>query len=107
MKKYLAEFLGTFILTFMVCGAVSFTGGYAGYLGVVGIALTAGFTVAVLLYVFGTVSGAHCNPAVSAGMLIAGRLSVVDLWVMWYHRCLAHLQRHLPCMDCQSHLTHR
>lgn len=27
---------------------------------------------------FGTVSGAHCNPAVSAGMLIAGRLSVVD-----------------------------
>ena len=42
------------------------------------IALTAGFTVAVLLYVFGTVSGAHCNPAVSAGMLIAGRLSVVD-----------------------------
>ena len=78
MKKYLAEFLGTFILTFMVCGAVSFTGGYAGYLGVVGIALTAGFTVAVLLYVFGTVSGAHCNPAVSAGMLIAGRLSVVD-----------------------------
>ena len=35
MKKYLAEFLGTFILTFMVCGAVSFTGGYAGYLGVV------------------------------------------------------------------------
>ena len=78
MKKYLAEFLGTFILTFMVCGAVSFTGGYAGYLGVVGIALTAGFTVAVLLYVFATVSGAHCNPAVSAGMLIAGRLSVVD-----------------------------
>ena len=59
MKKYLAEFLGTFILTFMVCGAVSFTGGYAGYLGVVGIALTAGFTVAVLLYVFGTVSGAN------------------------------------------------
>ena len=105
MKKYLAEFLGTFILTFMVCGAVSFTGGYAGYLGVVGIALTAGFTVAVLLYVFGTVSGAHCNPAVSAGMLIAGRLSVVDF--MGYHRCLAHLQRHLPCMDCQSHLTHR
>ena len=47
MKKYLAEFLGTFILTFMVCGAVSFTGGYAGYLGVVGIALTAGFTAVI------------------------------------------------------------
>ena len=44
MKKYLAEFLGTFILTFMVCGAVSFTGGYAGYLGVVGIALTGCYT---------------------------------------------------------------
>ena len=48
------------------------------YLGVVGIALTVGFSVAVLLYVFGTVSGAHCNPAVSAGMQLAGRLSVVE-----------------------------
>lgn len=78
MKKYLAELIGTFILTFTACGAASFTGGYAGYLGVVGIAFIFGLTAAVLVYMFGTISGAHCNPAVSLGMLLARRISLMD-----------------------------
>ena len=78
MKKYLAEFLGTFILTFMVCGAVSFTGGYAGVSRCCRHCADSRFYGGGAVIRFGTVSGAHCNPAVSAGMLIAGRLSVVD-----------------------------
>lgn len=78
MKKYLAEFIATFLLTFICCGAASFTGGYSGYLGVVGIALIFGLTAAVLVSVFGNISGCHMNPAVSLAMLISRRISIID-----------------------------
>lgn len=78
MKKYLAEFIATFLLTFICCGAASFTGGYAGYLGVVGIALIFGLTAVGLVAVFGNVSGCHMNPAVSFAMLILRRINIID-----------------------------
>lgn len=78
MKKYLAEFIGTFVLTFIACGAASITGGYEGYLGVVGIALIFGLTVVAMAYSIGNISGCHINPAVSLGMLLTGRISLVD-----------------------------
>lgn len=78
MRKYLAEFMGTFVLTFMACGAASFTGGYSGLLGVVGIALIFGFIMAAMAYSIGNVSGCHINPAVSLGMLVSRRIGLVD-----------------------------
>lgn len=78
MRKYFAEFIGTFVLTFMACGAASFTAGYQGLLGVVGIALIFGLVVTAMAYSIGNISGCHINPAVSFGMLLSGRMSVVD-----------------------------
>ena len=78
MRKYLAEFLGTFILTFTACGAASFTGGYPGYLGVVGIALIFGLVVTAMCYSIGNISGCHINPAVSLAMLISRRMNIID-----------------------------
>ncbi len=78
MKKYLAEFIGTFVLTFVACGAASFTAGIQGYLGVVGIALIFGLTVVAMAYSIGNISGCHINPAVSFGMLLMGRMSLMD-----------------------------
>lgn len=78
MRKYLAEFLGTFVLTFTACGAASFTGGYPGYLGVVGIALIFGMVVTAMCYAIGNISGCHINPAVSLAMLISGRMNFID-----------------------------
>lgn len=78
MKKYLAEFFGTFVLTFLACGAASFTGGYSGILGVVGIALIFGTVITTMVYTMGTVSGCHINPAVSLAMLLTKRMNVVD-----------------------------
>jgi aquaporin Z len=78
MRKYVAEFIGTFVLTFTACGAASFTGGYSGYLGVVGIALIFGLVVVAMAYSIGNISGCHINPAVSIGMFAAGRMSAVD-----------------------------
>lgn len=78
MKKYLAEFIGTFVLTFVACGAASVSGGSQGLLGVVGISLTFGLVIVAMAYSIGNISGCHINPAVSFGMLLSGRMSLVD-----------------------------
>ncbi len=78
MRKYIAEFIGTLLLTFIACGVASFTGGYQGFLGVVGIALIFGLTVTAMAYSIGNISGCHINPAVSLGIFISGKMSLID-----------------------------
>jgi len=46
--------------------------------GTVGIALSFGLAVLVLVYAIGSISGCHVNPAISISMLAAGKLSVGD-----------------------------
>ena len=84
LRKYIAEFFGTFVLTFFGCGVAvvcgGFTGGLGGgYLGVVAIALAFGLTIIAGAYAIGDISGCHVNPAVSFGMFLSGRLSKKDL----------------------------
>nr|MCU0797860.1 aquaporin [Akkermansiaceae bacterium] len=64
MRKPLAEFLGTFFLVFAGTGAIVIDQVFAGAIGHVGIALTFGLVVMVMIHSFGDVSGAHLNPAV-------------------------------------------
>ena len=83
MKKYIAEFLGTFTLVFFGCGTAVVCGGFTGgtgggFLGVVGISLAFGLAIVAAAYAIGSVSGCHVNPAVSLAMLIAKKLSVTD-----------------------------
>lgn len=63
-KRLSAEFIGTFILVFAGCGAI-IVDALTGAVTHVGIALTFGFVVSVLIYTFGHISGAHFNPAVT------------------------------------------
>ena len=83
MKKYIAEFIGTFTLVFFGCGTAVVCGGFTGgigtgYLGVVGIALAFGLAIVAAAYAIGSVSGCHVNPAVSLAMLITKKLSGAD-----------------------------
>mgnify|MGYP004448663547 FL=1 len=83
MNKYIAEFLGTMILVFFGTGTAVVTGGFtggigAGFLGVMAIALAFGLTIVAGEYAIGHISGCHVNPAVSLGVLLAGRMSVKD-----------------------------
>ena len=76
MKKYAAEFIGTFVLTFMGCGSAMFLGceTTGGHLAV---ALTFGLSIIAMAYVIGGVSGCHINPAVSLAMLMDKLLSAI------------------------------
>ncbi len=73
MKKYLAEFLGTFALVFCGTGAIVINQESAGAVTHVGIAITFGLIVMAMIYTFGDVSGAHLNPAVSIAFAFAGK----------------------------------
>ncbi|MFZ3090884.1 MAG: aquaporin [Nitrospirota bacterium] len=65
MKKYIAEFFGTFALVFAGTGAIIINDVSGGVITHVGIALTFGLVVMAVIYAVGDISGAHLNPAVS------------------------------------------
>ncbi|MBN2710996.1 MAG: MIP family channel protein [Planctomycetes bacterium] len=77
-KKIAAEFLGTFILVFAGAGAIVVNARTGGELGHVGICLVFGLVVMALIYSIGNVSGAHINPAVSIGFVMARKFPVSE-----------------------------
>ena len=76
MKKYLAEFIGTFTLVLIGCGSAVVGGEKVGFLG---IACAFGFALIAMAYGIGPISGCHINPAVSLGVFTAGRMNAKDL----------------------------
>jgi aquaporin Z len=94
-KMYIAEFIGTFALVFIGCGAIMI-GGLGDALGadklgavaLLPIAVAFGMTVTAMAYGIGPVSGCHINPAVSVGVWAAGRIDTMTLVGYIIAQCL-------------------
>ena len=82
MKKYIAECLGTFVLTFLGCGTAMFLG-CTTPAGVVGTAIAFGLAVVAMAYTIGGISGCHINPAITLGVALSGRMSWKEACGYW------------------------
>jgi aquaporin Z len=79
MRKFLAEFLGTYALVFAGTGAIIIDNQTHGSVTHTGIAITFGLIVMSMIYTFGDISGAHLNPAVSISFALAGKFQASNL----------------------------
>ncbi len=79
MRKYVGEFVGTFLLIFCGTGAVVVDHATQGAVTHVGVAITFGLVVMSLIYAMGEISGAHFNPAVSIAFVVAKRFPPREL----------------------------
>jgi aquaporin Z len=89
-RRFVAEFIGTFMLVFLAVGAAVSGIGATAFpgSGILGVAIAFGFVQIATAYAFGPVSGAHINPAVTLGMLVARKIDAATAGVHWLAQCL-------------------
>lgn len=78
-KKFIVEVIGTFIVVVLATGAVVIDAKFNGILGIPFIAFLPFIGVAVGVYLFGKISMAHFNPAVTLGFLITQHITKLQL----------------------------
>jgi MIP family channel proteins len=88
VAAYLAEGIGTFGLVFAGCGALVIDTLSRGQITHVGVGLVFGLVITVMIYALGHISGAHLNPAITLGFVLARHFPVKRLLGYWLAQCL-------------------
>lgn len=88
VKTLIAEFIGTFALIFIGVGAIAADSVTGGKLGITGIALAHGLTIAVMASATGAISGGHLNPAVSFGLWSVKKIDTLTFVSYVFAQCL-------------------
>lgn len=79
MRKYLAELVGTFAIVFCGTGAIIINQEASGVITHLGVAITFGLIVGLMIYTLGGISGAHFNPAVTIAFSIAKEFPISQI----------------------------
>ena len=79
MKKYTAEFIGTFSMVFCGTGAIVINETTNGAVTHIGIAITFGLIVMAMIFSLGKISGSHINPAVTIAFAVAKKFPVKEV----------------------------
>lgn len=77
--KFLSEFIGTFFLVFFGTGAIIFNEEFNQVITHLGVSLAFGVSVTLMIYSFGSISGAHINPAVSVAFFLSKKINFSEL----------------------------
>lgn len=114
LKGALAEFISLFLFVFIGVGSVmSYEKIHPGELeagGLLVIALAHGFALAILVAMTANISGGHVNPAVSLGLALAGKITIIRLVLYWVAQLLGavagnHLLPQIPHVKSQLQFT--
>jgi aquaporin Z len=87
-KALVAEFIGTFALIFVGVGAITADYMTGGGLGLTGIAVAHGLTIAVMVSATAATSGGHLNPAVTIGALVGRKIDASNAIAYIIAQCL-------------------
>ncbi|MEH6524469.1 MAG: aquaporin Z [Sneathiella sp.] len=84
-QKYAVELIGTLVLVLFGCGSAVIAGDEIGFAG---ISFAFGFSVLIMVYAIGGISGCHINPAVTCGMVVAGRMQIKEAIIYVIMQCI-------------------
>ena len=104
-RSLLAELIGTFALVFAGCGAIM-VDAKTGALGHVGVAISFGLVIMVMIYAVGHISGAHFNPAVTFAFAVSRHFPWPRVWLYWAAQLIGALAAALVLRGSLGDIAH-
>jgi aquaporin Z len=104
-KKFIAEVAGTFIVVVLATGSVVIDAKTNGFLGIPFIAFAPFVGVAIGVYLFGRISMAHFNPAVTVGFLITKHVIIGALLAGLFVKYVIGTEAFFGCQYAKLHIS--